>query len=384
MKIALALETTFDSDAGVQQYFKSLGRYLLRKGYDVHFIATHGTDTGEFQGRIISLGKVMNPKLLNTTSVPVGIYSPLSKIHEVIDKYNFDVIHCGIPVSPYSLGRLIQHARCPVIGTFMSHSHDPRQRFWMYLTSSVLMKTHKYLDILTAPNRVTGYDASHVIPGKYHIIPHAIDMTKFRSKNKPLERFKDHRPVILFLGRLDRRKGVHYLLDAFPSILKRVPNAHLIIAGNGPLKKQLEAQVLLEKISYAVDFAGYVQEEEKAGMYATADICVFPATHGECFGVVLVEALSSGKIPIAFANEGYRSVLENLPETLVPVGNKKELANRIVYYLTHPRQKKDLERKCRYEARRFDWISVGPQFIKLYKKAIRDHQKSNPEQATHI
>jgi len=61
--------------------------------------------------------------------------------------------------------------------------------------------------------------------------------------------------------------------------------------------------------------------------------------------------------------------LENLPETLVTIRDKKELVRRIVYYLTHPKEKKQLEKRCVTESKRFDWNTVGPQILKLYKEA---------------
>ena len=369
MKIALAFETTFDSDAGVQQYFKGLGRYLIGKHHDVKFLVTQGTDKGEFKGRVISLGKVINPPFINTTSVPVGIYAPTANIRGALRDFDFDVIHCGLPVSPFSLGKLLKYAQCPVVGTFMSHSNDPGHRFWMYLTQTMLMNTSKYIDTLTAPNRITAYDAAHVTPGVYHIIPFAIDLSMFKRRAKPIKELKDNRPTILYFGRLEERKGIRILVNAFPNILKRIPDAHLIIAGDGPLRSELEMLVSLKNIRHAVDFVGYVPETEKAKYFASTDICVFPATHGESFGIVLVETLASGKIPIAFANEGYGSVLENLPETLVTIRDKKELVRRIVYYLTHPKEKKQLEKRCVTESKRFDWNTVGPQILKLYKEA---------------
>lgn len=369
MNIALVMETTFDSNAGVQQYFKGLGRYLLRKNHEVTFLVPQGTDTGEFKGRIVSLGAVFNPPLVNTTSVPVGFYSSTPRVRKTLRDSNFDIIHSGLPVFPGSMGKVIRLAKCPVVGTYLSHSHGLVHRFLTYILTTGLMKTVRYIDICIAPNRFTAHDASHTISGKFHIVPLGVDMSAFRHKAKPIADLNDGRPSILYFGRLDKRKGVQYVIDALPIILKHIPNIHLIIAGDGPMRKELEATVSAKKLRYAVNFTGYIPEEDKARYYATADICVFPATHGECFGIVIVEALASGKIPVAFANEGYRSVLENLPEAIVPVGNTKELARRLIYYLTHPKQKKSLERKCLIEARKFDWNTVGPQIIELYQKA---------------
>ena len=135
MKIGLALETTFDSDAGVQQYFKGLGRYLLKEGYDVKFLATHASKEGDFGDIVYSTGKVFNP-VVNTTSVPLGIYSSTSELRRILEKEDFDAIHVGIPVSPFSYAKLIKYAECPVVGTFMIHTQSGIQRFLSRAMSS--------------------------------------------------------------------------------------------------------------------------------------------------------------------------------------------------------------------------------------------------------
>jgi phosphatidyl-myo-inositol alpha-mannosyltransferase len=367
MKIALVLESTFDSDAGVQQYFKGLGRYLLKQGHDVRFLATYASDNSEFGKNVYSTGRVFNP-FLNTTSVPIGIYSSTSRVKKILEEEHFDVVHVGIPVSPFSMSKVIKHASCPVVGTFMIHTQSDIQRIFTKQISRFPINVSRYIDWYTAPNEKTRKEASGIIPGDYQVIPHATEAAQYRSSAKPLPKFADGKKNILFLGRLENRKGVHLLLQIFPDVMEKIKDVRLIIAGDGPMRKELEKTADDLGITSHVSFEGYIDENLKANYFASADLCVFPATHGECFGIVLIECLSYGKIPVAFANEGYGSVLENLPDVLVENRNLDELTSRIVHFLTNDKERKRSEKACLNEASKFSWDHVGPQFEKIYTR----------------
>ena len=367
--IGLAFDSTFDCDAGVQQYFKSLGRYLLKQGHSVKFLVPYSNGTGEFAGKILSLGNVFNP-FFNTTSIPIGRYTSRSRIISALQKEKFDIIHMGVPVSPFSLGKLLQTASCPVVATFMSHSQNKIHRAGMYFLSSILMKSNRYIDAFTAPNAITKIDANAIIPGNYTIISHAVDLTPFTTRVSPIKKYQDGRFNLLFFGRLEERKGVHLLVECMPEIVSNHRDVRLIIAGDGPLRVELEERTITLGISDHIVFEGYINEKDKASYFATADLCVFPALYGECFGIVLIEALASGKIPLAFANEGYNSVLENIPEVLVPAGNTEKLTARILELISDTAERKRLEKECREESRRYSWETVGKQITKIYESIL--------------
>lgn len=372
MKIGLALETTFDSNAGVQQYFKSIGRYFLSHGHDVQFLTPHSDGTGEFAGRITSMGTVFNPPL-NTTSIPIGLHCPIKKVRSVLEEQQFDIIHVGVPVSPLSMGRLIRYARCPVVATYMIHTQSSIQKAALMFISHFPHHLRKHVDILIAPNEKTMKNAQETFGGTYTIIPHAINHAAFEKSEEKLRKFDDGMTNLLFLGRLEERKGVHLLLEAMPEVIQNHPRTRLIIAGDGPNRQDLETLSSSLRINKNVTFEGYVDEKDKGTYFASADLCVFPATHGECFGIVLIEALAAGKIPIAFDNEGYGSVLKNIPGALVENRNIQALSRKITYFISHPRDRRKLEQQCGKEAQRYDIETTGPQILDLYEKALKMH-----------
>ena len=113
-----------------------------------------------------------------------------------------------------------------------------------------------------------------------------------------------------------------------------------------------------------VEFTGYIEENDKAAYYNTSDICVFTATHGESFGIVLLEAMACGKPVVAFANAGYKEVLTGegarfLVEKLEILIKDKKLRDRM--------GKWGLE-----EVKKYDLSIMGKQILNFYKEVLRD------------
>src|SRR5581483_312331 len=104
--------------------------------------------------------------------------------------------------------------------------------------------------------------------------------------------FEPHK--IVFLGRLVERKGVKYLIKAFNLLERNLPDAHLVIAGDGPQRPALEALVKEYNLQAKVSFLGYIEEEDKPSILASAAVACFPSLYGESFGIVLAEAMAAG------------------------------------------------------------------------------------------
>jgi len=171
---------------------------------------------------------------------------------------------------------------------------------------------------------------------------------------------------------LEVRKGVDYLIQAFHRVKQQIKNVRLIIVGDGPQRKKLE--LLVKELALEdVHFEGYVDEEEKPSYHASADVCVFPSLYGESFGVVLIEAMASGRATLAFANEGYTTVLGKFPKLLIDPGNIEELASRIVLFLKDKQLRLTYAQKCLQEARQYEWDVVGERILGVYQGLVKSH-----------
>lgn len=201
-------------------------------------------------------------------------------------------------------------------------------------------------------------------------LPFGVDEVRFSPGPSDRSRFglSDSIPVILFVGGMDRAhafKGVDVLLRA----AVKVPDAHLLLVGDGKLRKSYERLASDLGIVSRCHFAGSVKDDGLVAAYRSADVLAFPSTSAaEAFGLVAVEAQACG-IPVVASNlPGVRTVVAD-GETgfFVPVRDVDALADRLNRILKDA----DVRRKMGESARqrvldKFTWTKHMDGLMKVY------------------
>ena len=152
-------------------------------------------------------------------------------------------------------------------------------------------------------------------------------------------------PVCLNVGRVAFEKNLDFLLQMFVTVLERLPEAALVIAGEGPAEKHLHRLAETLGISPNVHFIGYLdRQRELLDCYAAADAFVF-ASRTETQGLVLLEAMAVGTPVVSTAVMGTREILKPQRGALVAEEEHVEFAQKVVWLLSdrglHGRLKKD-------------------------------------------
>jgi phosphatidylinositol alpha-mannosyltransferase len=208
----------------------------------------------------------------------------------------------------------------------------------------------------------------HYFPGDYRIVPNGIDVRRFRQA-PPLPEFKDGMVNILFVGRLEYRKGLGYLLRAYEQLKPLYPNLRLIIAGDGPLRRWY-GNFLARKQLPDVVMAGYVSSDDLPKYYASCDIFCSPATGDESFGIVLLEAMAAGRPIVATNIDGFRGVVTHGREALlVDRKSKRQLAYALETLINGPQLRQDLARAGQQTVQQYDWERVVDQVTDVYQQA---------------
>ena len=190
---------------------------------------------------------------------------------------------------------MLEFSNAVNIGTF--HASCDHQH--LYRLSQPLMKRwhdrlHGSIAVSTAARQYVG----NFFPSDYQIIPNGIDVDHFAKDSLPWPQYQDGKTNILFVGRLEKRKGLKYLLDAFSRLQWEIPNTRLMVVGPGDLDRESHG-ILSARNPQNVVFAGRVSYQDLARYYASADIFCSPATGAESFGIVLLEAMASGTPVVA-------------------------------------------------------------------------------------
>jgi glycosyltransferase involved in cell wall biosynthesis len=205
------------------------------------------------------------------------------------------------------------------------------------------------------------------------VIPNGIDVDEFsaapkkrRSARKDLE-VSTKEIVLLSLGRLSREKGVETLVEAFGAVAEAVPEARLIVAGDGPEKQRLLKTVAaLDEAGKLVSFPGNVDNPVAA--HAAADIFVMPSFY-EGFGLSAVEAMASGTPVVASSVGGLPELLSHGKcGVLVRPGRADELAAAIISLSRDSRERKRLAAAGRKRSKDFPVSKMLESYFNLYER----------------
>lgn len=183
---------------------------------------------------------------------------------------------------------------------------------------------------------------------------------------------------LLFVGRLVEKKGLRYLIDALPLILKKHPQASLRIAGDGPEKGTLQLQSKRLGINDHVRFLGAVKNKSLPDLYRTADVVVFPSVIAgggdrEGFGLVLVEALGCECATVVTDLPAMQDIIvDGKTGFVVPQKNVQKLAEKIVSLLDDPEMGRSVGKEGRrFVVERYDWNIIAKQYAALIESIAR-------------
>jgi phosphatidylinositol alpha-mannosyltransferase len=290
-------------------------------------------------------------------------------LRRVFKEQDFDLLHTHCPTSPSLPIMAIQAASCPQVGTF----HTTAGRSLMQdAFQPMLRRVVEKLDARIAVSRTAADSALLYYPGDYSIVPNGVDIDRFHPAVPPFAEYRDPRHVnLLFVGRLDPRKGLQVLLAALPEIVKRTNGrARLLVVGDSYLRPKFEASVARE-LSDHVKFLGHVPSADLPRWYTTGDVFISPATGNESFGIVLVEALAAGRALVASDIPGYRCVVTPDRHALVaPPGDAPALAEAVVKLVNDPERRRELARHGRERALEFAWPRVTDRIEEVYRAVL--------------
>jgi len=361
MKIALVSPYDFAYPSGVTNHISSLEGYLTGMGHEVRVIAPASRAVSTFGDRFIPIGK---PRPIPTSGSIARITISLrlaSAIKAVLGKEKFDIIHLHEPFMPMLCSAVLRFSDATNIGTFHACDGRPGYNFGRPISTILINRRLHKLDGKIAVSKAAMNYASKYIPGYYDIIPNGIDVEHFSPDVSPIEEFCDGKLNILFLGRLEFRKGVNYLLKAYLQMKPEIPESRLIIAGPGTrLRKRYERWVRRHNLEDDVIFTGFVSYSDLPRYYKTADVFCAPATSRESFGIVLVEAMALGKPVVATNIEGYASVVTHGEEgLLVPPCDAPRLAQALLSLMNNEALRQQMGAKGKLRAREYSWSMLA-------------------------
>ncbi len=371
MKIALISLHSFYNPGGVKRHILGLHGEFKKRGIESKIIAPRRQPGENYGPDVILLGTSFPFPFGGSRSDFSVNFNPYA-VEKVLKKEKFDVFHFHNFALPASLQFLINPQANGGLNILTFHSSMEGSATYKNFPE-IFYPIKKIVDwkmdgvIGVAPFILARYFDDFPRPKAY--IPNGIDLSQFNPNVPAVKKIvKKGRVTILFLGRLEKRKGLIYLLYAYKLLAKKHGNLQLVVVGDGPEKERCLDYAKKNNLPRVI-FRGRVSEKKTPQYYRACDVYCSPAISGESFGIVLIEAMASGKPVVAFANEGYLQVLGHGPgrELLVKPRKWRDLAQKLDILIRDRQKRERLGAWGLKEAQNYGWPKIADRVLKFYE-----------------
>jgi glycosyltransferase involved in cell wall biosynthesis len=326
MKILYLTQVLSAIGGGGEVLFSDFAKGMVKQGHEVHIIChmMKNSYAAKIPGaKIHTVRPALEykpGKFLSMTHHMMYVVNALIKGSSVIRDYKIDVIHANTfsPAVPASiLGKIYN---VPVIVTVHDVYTAYSSNYWKWWSSQ---DNVSHTSSLIAP--IYEKTILRLPVTKVHVISNAtredvlmfnrkasivtiyngVDLESYSNPNHEIE----YQKFVLYIGRLIVTKNLQVVISAFKDVIRRIPDAQLVIVGEGPMRNNWEKEVRDNNLSDNVQFRGFVTEEDKKDLLRKCSALVFPSLV-EGFGLVVLEAFAMSKPVLAANVEPFDEIIE--------------------------------------------------------------------------
>jgi glycosyltransferase involved in cell wall biosynthesis len=359
---------------GLENVVYNISKGLIEEG---HQVTVYTTNLPRSKAHELKNGITINriPVLFAVFGAPIAIFLPYMM------KENVDLVHVHVPPVLGATSALVfsRIKRIPVVLTF--HNDTVGKNFVQRLLAGVynVFLNRLILEnvkLITVPSQAYEVELKRrgIDDNKIKVINNGIDFSIMHA-NSNSNRLKAQlgfsgKKMILFVGALEKRKGVEFLIKALPIIKEKVQDAKLLIVGNGSEKNHLEELANSLDSPEGVIFTGHVSDERLEALYNAADVFVLPSLY-ESFGLVLLEAMAHRKPIVATKILGVSElVTSGLNGILVEPRNSEQLSEAIIQVLSEKNYANQLGTNGELFSRKFGWKKMVAEYMSAYRECL--------------
>jgi glycosyltransferase involved in cell wall biosynthesis len=387
MRICFISRRFFPTISGMSVYAANLLRELVRNGVDVTMIAQYRNDA---LGKKVYGGgappSVAGVNVIGLESIGEqnggNFEADVGRIVETViaehEKKSFDILHAqyGYPPGFAALETSkilgipnvvsIQGGDGHWVGVDCCPTHKIAMQTVLTKANAILIGSRSFANEVRENHNV---DVS-----RFTIVSGAVNTARFTPRdNWQAGEFIDQAvPRLLYHGRVDARKGVLDLIDAFARLLKEIKiKPQLIISGIGPDSENVKTKLAELDLQKNVELLGYVDYAKVPEIYRDSDVFVSP-TYAEGFSNTILEAMASGLAIVSTVSVGVVDCLRDRENALlVEPGNVEDLKNALHKILIDKMLRRNLAQNAFDECRDvYSWEKIGRQIVRVYENLI--------------
>jgi phosphatidylinositol alpha-mannosyltransferase len=360
LRIGIGAPYDLGRAGGVNSHIRAQAGALARRGHEVTVFGATSAPLGRGE---VALGRCWT-SIFGGTETGMGV-DPRAwpRVARLLRAKRFDLLHLHEPLMPLVPWFVVLQADVPMVATF--HTHREQGHRWYPRYGRLLEVFMRRIAVRVAVSAAAERTVATHFPGEYEIVPNGVDVARFRIPAARPSAMRPRRRHVLFVGRLEPRKGVADLIRAMALAHDRLPDTTLVIVGDGPDRADLERAAA----GLNVVFAGRVDDDDLPSFYQGADVVCSPARGDESFGIVLLEAMAAGRPVVATRIDGYRELVGTSGSArLVPVNDPNALAAALISIL----ENRDLAWRLVQNGSRlvaaYDWAAVAKRLEAIYAR----------------
>ena len=379
MNIGLFTDTYFPQVSGVATSIKTLKEALEAQGHQVYIFTS--TDPKVPKNKF-------EPHIYRFSSVPyLGFkdrrlaFRGLIQAVEIAKSVQLDIVHTQTEFSLGLLGKFVaRQLKIPAVHTY----HTMYEDYTHYFAKGMLigpngvgriMKAYmmSMAGVIAPSKLVQDTLVRYGITVPMRIIPTGVSLPKRRSTQINLRHnyhFYDTQPIILSLGRLAFEKNVAMSISVFSELLQVMPDARLVIAGDGPARKSLFEQVAELELEDKVIFTGMVNHEDIGDYYQMANVFV-SSSDTETQGLTFIEAMAANR-PFVAIHSPYLDNLVDNEAIGTLVSDYDELLAAVQKYLERPNTLAD-EQVRQAKMKDVDATKFAERVLAFYQDILADY-----------
>lgn len=390
MKIAIFTDLFLPRIDGVSNSLAHLVKEYARQGHDVLVVAPKlkGCDQVEIDGvDIVFLPSIVD--VFYPTSA-LGMFSPY--LLKKLKSFSPEIIHVVVPLTVGGMGLLYSKlVDIKSVAVFHAYFMEPeylkiigiknrgvgvaQKMLWKYAKSFYDRANY----VVTPSNFVKQDLIAHNFSGPIKVINNAIDFSNVSfDQKKHLSFIKEHsllnNKIALYIGRISIEKNIELLIDSFSDVLKKVPDAKLLIVGGGPDLERLQNKVAQLNLEKHIVFSGEIKNYDlvRKGVFRLAKVFV-TASHSEVQPVSIIEAMSFGLPVVAAKSRGLTEMIKD-NGYLVSNDDKNKFSENISKILRDTKTQKEMSERSRQLAKKYSLSNSAKKHISLYKKLIKKNE----------
>ncbi len=364
LRIGICAPYDLSRAGGVNSHIRAQARALGRLGHQVVVFgaASRGVERGE-----IAVGRCSS-MVIGGTDTALGFDPRVARrVAALFRSRPLDVLHVHEPLMPLAPWCATLQSPVPVVGTF--HVHREGGHRWYGPFRRLLEPVMRRLSIRIAVSEAARRTVSAHFDYPCEVVPNGIEVARFeRDTGRPPD-VDDRHQHVLFVGRIEPRKGIDRLIAAMRRVQQRFESARLVVVGDGPGRRAAEDAA--RRAGVAALFAGRVPDAMLPAYFRAADIVCSPALGDESFGIVLLEAMAARRPVVATRIAGYTELLAGADAAeLVKAGSEQELADAIERLLADPGAAAALGGRGAALARKYDWNTLARRLESMYASLV--------------